>query len=90
MSTYMMATKAYHQLGDLSRSNPKLCCIQSEDEDNYYGYWIEGLGFINVQFPKSTTRELTEKEKVKFSDNTIVIVGFISEIPSSNYKLQID
>jgi hypothetical protein len=90
MPTYMMATKATHKLGDLSRKNPELACIQSEDEDNYYGYWIEGLGFIDVQFPKSTTRELTEEEKVKFSDNTIVIEGFISEIPSSSYKLQIE
>ena len=84
-----MATKAFHKLGDISKKHPGLVCIQYEDKDNYYGYWIEGLGFIDVQFPKSTTRELTEEEKVKFSNNAIVIGGLLSETPSYNYKLKL-
>lgn len=63
MPKYLMATKAYHQLGDISRDKPSLCRIISEDENNYIGSWVEGFGFINVKFPKETTRELTNKER---------------------------
>lgn len=64
---YLMATEAYHQLGDISRDIPDLCVVNSEDEDNYIGNWVEGFGFINVKFPKKTTRELTAEEKKYYS-----------------------
>lgn len=67
MSKYMMATTAIHQLGDISNDTPDICVIYSEDEDNYIGNWVTGYGFINVKFPKSTTRELTQEEKDKYS-----------------------
>lgn len=64
---YMMATKAFHQLGEISSSEPDICVIHKEDADHYIGNWVTGLGFINVKFPKATTRELTPDEVKVFS-----------------------
>lgn len=58
----MMATKAVHGLGDISRPNDDLCVITDEDGDNYIGNWMTGFGFVSVKFPKSTTRPLTTDE----------------------------
>lgn len=68
-----MATEAHHKLGDISSSVPDLCFVQREDEDNYYGMWEFGFGFIDVRFPKSTTRELTEEEHEKYSGKAVAI-----------------
>lgn len=70
---YMMATKAIHQLGDISRKKPDLCVVHSEDGNNYIGNWVTGLGYINVKFPKKTTRELTDKEKDKWDGRRITL-----------------
>ena len=59
---YKMATKAEHLMGDISRKDADLCVIHSEDDKNYIGNWVEGYGFIDVRFPKETTRDLTEEE----------------------------
>ena len=58
----MMATKAYHKLGDISSDEPDLCVVYSETENYYVGQWVTGYGFFNVHFPKNSTRELTESE----------------------------
>lgn len=60
---YMMATKATHKVGDLSRDEPDLCVIYNEDAENYIGNWQTGYGFVEVKFPKATTFELTEDQK---------------------------
>ena len=75
MARYMMATRAIHQLGNISRDEPDLCVIHSEDAENYIGNWVTGFGFINVKFPKSTTRELTDEEKEKYHGMQVVIGG---------------
>ncbi|MBI1975038.1 MAG: hypothetical protein HYS57_01605, partial [Parcubacteria group bacterium] len=72
---YMMATKAIHKLGDISREEPDLCIIHSEDAENYIGNWVTGFGFIDVKFPKGTTRELTNEEKEKWNGRQITIGG---------------
>lgn len=59
----MFATKAMHLLGDISRDTPNYALVTGEDGDNYIGNWMEGFGFANVRFPKSTTRALTEDEQ---------------------------
>lgn len=79
MAKYMMATKAIHKLGDISRDEPDLCCIGREDNNNYYGNWVTGFGFIDVCFPKSTTRDLTKEEVEKYH-NTYIQIG--SQFPS--------
>ena len=63
---YMIATKAFHKLGEISRSEPDLCVISKEDADNYYGSWVTGFGFIEVRFPKKTTRALTAEDVEKY------------------------
>lgn len=70
---YMMATKAFHKLGDISREKPSLCCVTGEDKENFYGHFVEGFGFIDVKFPKSTTRKLTEAEKKHYRKGNLFI-----------------
>lgn len=67
----MMATTAQHKTGDISRDDPDFCLISSETETEYIGRWLEGYGFYNVRFPKSTTREMTPEEKEKFENMDI-------------------
>ena len=59
---FMMATKAIHQTGDISRDEADICRIEREEADSYVGAWVTGFGFIEVRFPKETTRDLTEEE----------------------------
>lgn len=79
---YLMATKAVHLLGDLSEDEPKPCSVHAEDEENYYGMWVLGLGFVGVQFPKATTRPPTEEEKTYWESKKIGMFGSQSGKPS--------
>lgn len=63
---YVMATAAHHKLGDISRDEPDLAIIDREDGDDYVGQWVTGAGYIEVRFPKATTRELTEAERDRY------------------------
>lgn len=73
---HMIALKAYagkeHQ-HDISRMSEDLCAVFNEDDDNYYGQWVEGLGFFNVKFPKKTTRPLTDEEFDKYNGKKLAI-----------------
>lgn len=60
---YMMATQALHTLGDISRDEPGLAIIYGETETDFIGEWATGFGFVNVHFPKESTRPLTEEER---------------------------
>lgn len=62
---YMMGTSAFaggDGLLDISRDKPDLCHIEREVGDNYIGAWQTGYGFVEVRFPKATTRNLTRRE----------------------------
>ena len=72
---YMMATTAHHQLGDISRDKPDLAWITSEDGDTYTGAWVTGFGYVNVRFPKATTRELTAEERAHYDGRQVVMGG---------------
>jgi hypothetical protein len=63
----MMATRARHKLGDLSRDAAALAIIYDEQGDVYVGEWASGLGYINVEFPKATTRPLTRQEHERYN-----------------------
>lgn len=72
---YMMATKAWSKGNlNISKSTPSLCFVDREDEDNYIGNWLEGAAWIDVKFPKKTTRKLTKEEKDKHN-GTVISVG---------------
>lgn len=68
-----MATKANHKLGDISSDEPDLCHVYDEDEENYYGMWVTGFGFFDVEFPKATTRDLTKEEIDYYNSRSIQI-----------------
>ncbi len=74
-SHYMMATKATHVTGDISREKPSLCYITGEDEKNFIGSWVIGFGFVDVEFPKSSTRVLTPEEKEEFNGRSLLMNG---------------
>lgn len=79
---YMMATTAYHKLGDISSDSLDLCYVSDEPEPYapftdekgnlypaglyYKGNWVFGFGFINVLFPAETTRILNIAEIRKY------------------------
>ena len=64
---FLMGTKAYHQLGDISRSEYDLFSANGETDKFWIGAWITGYGFFNVLFPKETSRELTQEEVEKYN-----------------------
>jgi hypothetical protein len=71
---YLIGTKAYHQLGDISRDVEDLLLAVGETEKFWVGMWVTGFGFFNVLFPKETTRQLTAEE-VQIYNNKYVWVG---------------
>jgi hypothetical protein len=73
---YMMATKSWHPAFDWSEGNePELCFVYNEDNENYYGNYIEGIGAFDVKFPKSHCRPLTEKEAIQYSSSDFCLAG---------------
>jgi len=66
MNKYMMATTAIHKLGDISRDEIDICYVHNETTTHYIGSWVTGLGFVEVLFPKETTRDLTNEEIEKY------------------------
>lgn len=73
MTKIVMATKAMHKLGDISRDEPDYAHIYDENETDYIGYWLTGLGFIDVTFPKDGCREMTSEEAKYLAEHEIVI-----------------
>lgn len=72
---YMMATKAIHILGDISRDEPSLAIIYGETPKNWIGEWATGLGMINVLFPKTSTRDLTADERALYAGRVLDVAG---------------
>lgn len=70
---YMWATRAFARQNGIGRVKGDICRIEREDRRNYYGSWVTGYGFINVRFPKTTTRELTQEEREFFHGKAVVI-----------------
>lgn len=67
-----VGTVAYHQLGDIGRDDD-FFVYHDETADDYIGNWLTGLGFVNVRFPKATTRELTADERAALEASSVVI-----------------
>jgi hypothetical protein len=77
---YMMATQAIHAVGNISRDEPSLAIVYRETERDYIGEWATGMGFINVRFPKETTRELTDAERALYRTKRIEVGGISRSI----------
>lgn len=79
----MIATKASHKSGDISRDfdakclAENLCYVYNDDSDDdgkfWVGNWWTGYGFFDVKFPKNSTRELTAKEVSKSESITLTL-----------------
>ncbi len=70
---YLMGTKAYHQLGNISCDEYDLFLATGETEKYWVGMWTTGFGFFNVLFPKETSRELTKDEIEKYNKTYVQI-----------------
>lgn len=85
---YMMATRARTARitgspaagHDISRDEPSLAIVYRETETDYIGEWAAGFGFVDVHFPKDTTRELTDAEKALYRGKVIEVGGMTRPI----------
>ena len=59
---YLAATKAYHQMGEISREQEDVAIVSQKNDDFYCGRWAEGFGFVQVKFPVETSRVITKEE----------------------------
>lgn len=66
---------AIHMLGNIKRDFDDKIIVYEEDEDNYYGNFEEGFGFINVKFKKEDVRCLTKEEIDKINRTYYSING---------------
>ena len=73
---YMMATRAFHLLGDISRDEEDLCHVSEETPTHWIGSWVEGYGFVKVKFPKETTRDLTDEEIEKYNAKVLQVASW--------------
>lgn len=68
-----MGTTALAKIADISRDEPDYFVAWEEVDDHYIGNWITGFGFINVRFPKDTSRPVTDEEFEWFLDHPTVM-----------------
>ena len=66
-------TEAHHMLGDISRPGGDFFWVDRETEDDYVGAWMTGFGFVEVRFPKDTTRDITPAEQAWLDQHQVVI-----------------
>jgi hypothetical protein len=74
---------AIHKLGDIRREEDDLIYVNSETADHYIGNFVEGFGFIHVDFKKSDCRPLFPNEIEKLNNSKIQLGGTI-------YKTRVD
>lgn len=74
---------AIHILGNIGRDEDDLVIIKSENEQHFIGNFVEGFGFMDVEFKKSDCRPLTSTEIEKLN-NSVIQLGRIK------YKMHVD
>lgn len=81
METRIMVLKggspAIHKLGDIGRDEDSYIWVKEETEDKYIGQFVEGLGFMDVQFNKSDVRSCTKEEIDKINHTYYSVNGKI-------------
>ncbi len=70
---YLMGTKAFHQLGEMTMEDYDLFLAEGETDKYWIGAWTISFGFFNALFPKETSRELTQEEIEKYNKTYIQI-----------------
>lgn len=73
----MMATASFHPRTGITipdEEPAELCLIHAESPNYYIGSWVTGVGLIDNQFPKKSTRPLNDEE-MKFYANKRVSTG---------------
>ena len=84
-SKYLMGTKAFHLLGPIGSDEfVDIFRAYAETPKYWVGAWVTGFGFVDVLFPKDTSRELTDKEKEKYGKSSYQIGS------QPSFKLKID
>lgn len=53
---------AIHMLGDIRREDDDYIIVKDETFDEYIGNFLEGFGFMNVEFNKEDVRPCTREE----------------------------
>lgn len=53
---------AIHKLGNISREDDEYINVKREDENYYYGMFLEGYGFYDVKFNKKDCRPINKEE----------------------------
>ena len=71
MERFMMATKALHKLGDISRNPADLCVIDRENKENFIGNWVTGYGFIDVNFQRRQHGNLPRKKRKNITEHRL-------------------
>lgn len=70
---HMMTKDAMHQIMPMIDQFEDLCYIHGEIGDFWVGNWVYGMGMMCVSFPKSSCRDLTEKEFNQYNDSGMSI-----------------
>jgi len=66
-------TEAHHVLGDISRDGGSFFRFDVETATDYFGAWLTGFGFIEVRFPKATSRDITDDEREWLASHPVVL-----------------
>ena len=74
---------AIHKLGDIRRDEDDLIYVKSETADLFIGNFVEGFGFMDVEFRKCDCRPLNPSEIEKLN-NSVIRLGAI------RYKMRVD
>ncbi|QTH44943.1 hypothetical protein J4772_11380 [Cohnella sp. LGH] len=74
---------AVHKLGDIGRTEDDLIYVAEETPGHFIGSFVEGFGFMDVEFRKIDCRPLTPDEIEKLNNSKIRLGGTI-------YKTRVD
>ena len=59
---------------DISRDKPDFCVVYGTHGDGCLkGRWLTGFGFVDVHFPRETTREITPDEQERYGSLNLAI-----------------
>lgn len=80
---------AIHKLGDIGRDVDDFIFVKSETQSHFIGNFVEGFGFVDVEFKKSDCRPLTPNEVEKLNNSRISLGGIVytTRVDSEGYPI---